>query len=347
MKLFIQKGISNYITHIFVQDSSSTTGAGLTGLTAASSGLKVGYMRPGATAFTVATPVGVTTLGTFAGTVTASAITGVDATNAPGLYEFHLPNNALTTTANNCVLMLSGANNMAPVVMEIQLVGFDPNASTVNAVTSNQTMSANVVLWGAASPTGLVSGNVPASLSGNTIVASANVTKWGAVSVNGPTGGLIQTDVIDWGSASVNGVMTGSIQVIAATVNDKTNYSISGSSIASANVVLWGAASPSGLLAGGVPIASNVKKSQTYNSFAFLMVATPSSLPITGLKAPTLQRSIDGGAFATGALSGFAEVGNGIYVVNFGAADLAGGTITFRAATAGASDTLVTLITSP
>ena len=352
MKTFIQKGISSYITEIFIQDSSSTTGAGLKGLQVGSAGLVVGYMRPGATAFTVATPVAIATLGTFAGTATASAFTAVDATNAPGLYEFHFPNNALTSTANACVMMLQGANNLAPVVMEIELTGFDPNASTVNAVTSNQVMSANVVLWGAASPTGLVSGNIPASLSGNAIVASANVVQWGATSVSGATNisnaGIPKVDVVEWGSASVNGVMTGSIQVIAATVNDKTNYSISGSSIASANVVLWGAASPSGLLAGGVPIASNVKKAQAMTAFEFLMVATPSNLPLTGVKSATMQRSIDGGAFAVGNLSNFAEIGNGMYSLNFAAADLTGNIITLRVSTnSGAADTLVTLITSP
>ena len=351
MKLYIQKGISSFITEIFVQDSSSTTGAGLVGLGGQSAGLIVGYMRPGATAFTVSTPtVAFPTIGTFAGTATASAITAVQATNAPGLYEFHLPNNALTSTANSCVFMLSGATNMAPVVFEIELTGLDPNATTINITTGN--LAANVVQWGAASVDGLsvdglvratatvnvmtwngsavpalVGGNVPASLSGNTIVASANVTQWGA--------------------ASVTGVMTGTLQVTVSTNNDKANYTISGASVCSANVINWGAASVSGLGNGGVPIAANVKKNVALAAFEFLMVATPSNLPLTGVKAPATTRSIDGGSFASGALTGFAEIGNGFYSINFGAADLNGNIITLRVATSGASDTFVTLITSP
>ena len=65
MKLQLLKGTPSFITEIFIQDSSSTTGAGLAGVAAASAGLIVGYMRPGATAYVVATPVDVLILGTF------------------------------------------------------------------------------------------------------------------------------------------------------------------------------------------------------------------------------------------------------------------------------------------
>src|SRR5215469_12522893 len=38
-KFFIKKGTTSKLVHIFIQDSSSTTGAGLTGLTSGSTGL--------------------------------------------------------------------------------------------------------------------------------------------------------------------------------------------------------------------------------------------------------------------------------------------------------------------
>ncbi|MCU1381981.1 MAG: hypothetical protein JWL71_678, partial [Acidobacteria bacterium] len=124
----------NPIAVIFVQDSSSTTGAGLTGLTNASSGLKIslrreldaaptGYSVAGATIETIAA------LGTYAApTATKIRFKEVDATLQPGFYEVHVAQAMVGTgDASRFVGGLAfGATNMAPCPFEIQLDTNDP-----------------------------------------------------------------------------------------------------------------------------------------------------------------------------------------------------------------------------
>lgn len=111
-KLAVKAGTTSKLLRVFVQDS---TGAGLTGLAYNAAGLKAAYIVEGqatATAVTLATA----TVGTF----TSGGFKEIDSTNLPGLYEFGVPNAALTG-GNACVLMLFGAANMVPVVCEIEL----------------------------------------------------------------------------------------------------------------------------------------------------------------------------------------------------------------------------------
>jgi len=115
MKLIIKKATTSKIIQIFIQNSSLTTGAGLTGLVYNSASLTAYYIKVGdasATAIALADA----TVGTW----TSSGFKEVDATNMPGVYEIGIPNACLTTVAQ-VVIMLKGAANMAPVVLEIQL----------------------------------------------------------------------------------------------------------------------------------------------------------------------------------------------------------------------------------
>ena len=65
--------------------------------------------------------------------------------------------------------------------------------------------------------------------------------------------------------------------------------------------------------------------------------------PETGL-SPTVERSIDGGAFATGTNTP-AEVSDGIYQYDASAADMNGAVITFRFSASGADDRFLTFTT--
>ena len=70
MKRILVRGATSIITHIFVQDSASTTGAGKAGLTSASAGLQISYIRPGEAAATTYTQAAgnietITTIGTY------------------------------------------------------------------------------------------------------------------------------------------------------------------------------------------------------------------------------------------------------------------------------------------
>jgi hypothetical protein len=99
---------------IFGLDTGSTTGAGKTGITS-----MTGYytrnttsVAPTATSFT-------------------TSVTVINSTNLPGVYHITVPSAAFSNTngADTCVVYLT-ATGMAPVVLEYQLVGFDPDDDT-------------------------------------------------------------------------------------------------------------------------------------------------------------------------------------------------------------------------
>lgn len=121
-KLAIKKASTDVTVYLFIQDSSVTTGAGKTGLAYNTSSLVAYYVRPlgSATQLTLATQ-------TVTGAHSDGGFVEVDATNMPGLYRLDLSDAICATGVNSVVVMLKGAANMAPVVLEIQLTSYDPN----------------------------------------------------------------------------------------------------------------------------------------------------------------------------------------------------------------------------
>lgn len=81
---------------------------------------------------------------------------------------------------------------------------------------------------------------------------------------------------------------------------------------------------------------------QAWTNFPFMMFDTDGS-PATG-KTVTCTRSLDGGAFGAGALANVAEIANGWYRVDFGAADRNGKVVLLRATAAGCRDTNLELV---
>jgi len=131
MKLEIKKGTESKLIEIFISDSSSTTGAGLTGLVYNTANLIAYYYRSGA-ANAVEITLADMTLGTWA----SGGFKVIDATNMPGWYQLGLPNAALVSGADQVVVHLKGATNMAPLPIEIQLVNYDPNDSVRMGMTA-------------------------------------------------------------------------------------------------------------------------------------------------------------------------------------------------------------------
>lgn len=124
MKLLKALGVTSEIWQIFIQDSSSTVGAGLTGLVFNTSGLIGHFHRDTdttATAITLATM----TVGTF----TSGGFKEIDATHMPGWYQFCPPNAALASGAKSCGFQLQGAANMAPLPIEVQLSAVNPDSA--------------------------------------------------------------------------------------------------------------------------------------------------------------------------------------------------------------------------
>jgi hypothetical protein len=115
-KLSLVAGTTSKDVNVFIQDTSVATGAGLTGLVYNSSSLVAYYHRQGANA-AVQITLATKTLGTWA----TGGFVVVDGTNMPGLYELGIPDAALAAGAAWVIIMLKGAANMAPCVLEIEL----------------------------------------------------------------------------------------------------------------------------------------------------------------------------------------------------------------------------------
>lgn len=122
MKRLIKKASTDVTVEIFIQDSSSTTGAGLTGLVFNSAGLACYYVRP----LTAAAALSLVTQ-TVTGAHSDGGFVEIDATNMPGAYRLDLSDAVVATGKDNVTIMLEGATNMAPVLLEIQLTDIDVN----------------------------------------------------------------------------------------------------------------------------------------------------------------------------------------------------------------------------
>lgn len=121
---FTAKGTTSAIIHVMVYDAA--TGVPATGIPY--TGFACTYMRSGASSATNATVDTITTLGTFAGSATNAAIKEVNASTMAGLYELHLPNNALSTGSDRVTIMLreAASSGISPVRIELSLTAMDP-----------------------------------------------------------------------------------------------------------------------------------------------------------------------------------------------------------------------------
>jgi hypothetical protein len=125
MKLSIQAGSTSQTVNVFIQDSSSTTGAGLTGLVFNTASLTAYYALPKAAAVSI-------TLATLAAITMAWSSGGfkeVDATNMPGWYRLDIPDAALAS-GRFVSIHLKGAANMAPLPIEIELTATNNQSAT-------------------------------------------------------------------------------------------------------------------------------------------------------------------------------------------------------------------------
>lgn len=115
-KLSIKPGSENVSLLLFIQDSTSTVGAGKTGLAYNFASLTCYYVRPGSAAAAVSLVTQ-----TVTGAWSSGGFVEIDATNLPGVYRFDVPNAVLAAGVRSVVAMLKGASGMAPVTLEVDL----------------------------------------------------------------------------------------------------------------------------------------------------------------------------------------------------------------------------------
>ena len=132
------RGTISNIIRVFIQDNTSTKGAGLAGLVYNSTNLQIGVIREIGTSMTIYTGANIETITTIGTYQAPSASTkcrfkAVDGTNAPGLYEIHFHDDAghfgAGDTSKNVQIYVweitTTALNIAPIPIEIELGVFD------------------------------------------------------------------------------------------------------------------------------------------------------------------------------------------------------------------------------
>jgi hypothetical protein len=232
-------GSTSNIFEVFIQDSSATTGVGLTGLAYNTSGLACYYKRDVGTAAVSVSLANITTLGTFA----SGGFKAVDGTNMPGVYEFHPPDAALASGAKNVVFILRGAANMAPTLLEIELTATDNQDGTAGgisrldaAVSSRSTFdhTSNQVIVGtnndktgyalsgtqAFNLTGNINGSISGSLDGSVGSVTGNVGGNVVGSVGSVTGSVGSV------TGNVGGNVIGSVGSLAAQAKADVNAEV-------------------------------------------------------------------------------------------------------------------------
>lgn len=128
-KFSVVKSETSVILTVFILDSSQTDGRGLGSLDQTSS-IVGGYVKRGGTGVALAVDENVTTEGTYeAPSAAAKVRIGTPANMTTGTYELHFHND-LFTTADWVTITLSGAANMAPLLIEVQLTDFNLNSAT-------------------------------------------------------------------------------------------------------------------------------------------------------------------------------------------------------------------------
>lgn len=118
MKRKFKGGMTSLSLPVIVYDNTSTTGAGLSGLTHTTSGLVLEYRRAGSSSWTSVTLVS-KMLGTYvSGGIVASG-------SRAGRYEIDIPDAAIAAGVRMVEICLRGAANMHPVDIEIELDAVD------------------------------------------------------------------------------------------------------------------------------------------------------------------------------------------------------------------------------
>lgn len=368
-KLSIVAGATSQSINVFIQDNTSTTGAGLTAVAPAGGSLLTGtiayYSFSGANAASVA--ISLSVLATVGAAWSSAGIVTIDDTHMPGVVRLDLPNAVLAAAKGRSVtVILSGGTHMAPCVLEIELTAWDNQDGVRGALTALPNAAANAA------------GGLPVSIAGaldmddigadvdaiQTSTAGLTYTVSNQVDVNvksvagtasAGTAGYVAPDwsaihapttTVDLSGTTIKNVDNAIAAV--TTVTNLTNAPTAGDFTATMKTSIGTAVAASAVasVTAAVATTSNIKTNQALAKFQFLMTDSTLHNPKTGLTV-TCTRSIDGGAFGAGTLANITEISNGTYTVDFGAGDLNGKVIVLQATAASADTTFERIVTQP
>lgn len=227
-KTSLVKGTTSYLARIFIQNSSLTTGAGLTGLAFNTAGLTCYRARDddgnaGGTAISLVTA----TLGTWA----SGGFKEKDATNMPGWYEFGVTNAGLASGSKTVSIHFQGATNMAPCVLEFELTATDNQDGVHGGMTAlpNTACTTNASL--------LTSGSGTDQLSVSSGRAKADTVYWNAAAVATPTNaGYPLIDIHSGTGTNQLSVSSGQVILQTGTGTGQLDFT---SGVVKANATQW------------------------------------------------------------------------------------------------------------
>lgn len=222
-KISVQAGSTGVSVNLFINSSTSTTGLGQAGIVFNAASFTCYYVRQR----TTATPI---TLATS--TVGNPWVTGgfiqIDSVNAPGWYNFDIPNIVLGTGSPFASVHFQGAANMAPLPLEIELTAWN-NQDIVTggliAISSTGTLGSvsnvrgtSTVVLAAGTHTGVVIPVVQTASNVINVTGTATVVLWGGTH----TGAVIP--VIQTASVALvaNNVGTATSVLLVDTVRTST-----------------------------------------------------------------------------------------------------------------------------
>lgn len=307
-------GATSQSIDIFIQDGTSLSGSGLTGLVYNSSGLTA-YYRKGQTGTATAITLATQTVG---GAYSSGGFVQIDSTNMPGMYRFDIPDTVLAS-AGGATIYFQGASNMVPCVVELEIVAYDPTNATTLGLT-----------------------NLDAAISTRLATTSISLSS-GAVTVgtNNDKSGYALTQTFPTNFSALGITAGGHISTVDALTTYTGNTPQTGDVFANLPLGF----STITIASGRVSTTSNIQKNTAKAGFMFVMTDATTHAPVSGLTVAA-TRSIDGAAFAscTNAVSG---VSNGTYKIDLSAADTNGDHIMLRFTSAGADDLNIEIVTQP
>lgn len=270
MKLLKLAGATSEIWQVWIADSSSTTGAGLTGLAFNTASLVAYYHRD---VDTTATAISLVTM--TVGTFTSSGFKEIDSTNMPGWYQFCPPNAAIASGAKSCAFHLKGATNMAPLPLEVQLAAVNPDSATAFITSVATVTTVTNQLTAAAIATGIWQDSTSGDF---TTASSIGKSLYTSGVVPGGTNGLFiagtnaATTITTSLTTTFTGNLTGSVGSVTARVTANTDQ-LAGQTVTAAAGVTFptSVASPTNITAGTITTVTNLTNAATAGDFTSTM----------------------------------------------------------------------------
>jgi hypothetical protein len=249
-------GATSKTVLIFLQDSSSTTGAGKTGVTAGA--VNVQQIRVLTNNTVEIATVSVTNLAALSDAYLLGGLLEVSSANAPGWYRFDIPDAVLSIGAVTAAISIKGsisAANIAQLALEVQLQRTPADVITWNgtSVSVSYLMPVSVRMW---DQTSVSSSNV--AVQDFSTRLNVNVGQWAGTSVTNnsivmrSTSATLLADVLAWNGTAVStppavhatmwgGVSTSASHIAVQDFSTRLNANVqqwAGASVTTNNIVL-------------------------------------------------------------------------------------------------------------